>query len=125
VKGFRLRRALFVSLALAAGTASFAASACDNRVDYSTKIDGYMKEYQVAVDTANKNYAMQNNNAGVRFYDTSLYSRPRGRQFIWAQLAYDEMLRYNLLVWSNSVNKAVEDYNRNVQDAYDNACIWW
>ena len=123
-----MRLALFVPLALAAGVTSFAASACDNREDYNNKINGYLKEYQLAVDTANKNYAMQNSDANLRYFYAGRYYRyyhPRGQQYFWAALAYDEAARYNLLVWTNAVNKAVEDYNKNAQAAHENACVWW
>ena len=123
-----MRLALLVPLALAAGVTSFAASACDNRADYNSKINGYMKEYQISVDAANKNYALQNNEASVRWFASGRYYRyytPRGQQYLWAALAYDEAARYNLLIWTNAVNKAVEEYNKNAQAAHDNACFWW
>jgi hypothetical protein len=120
-----MRPALFVSLALAGSVASIAASACDNRIDYNNKINGYLSDYRAAIDTANKDYTKQNSDASVRLYNVSLYSHPHGRQYVWPVFAYNQMLQYNLLVWTNSVNKAVADYNKNAQEAYDNACVWW
>jgi hypothetical protein len=123
-----MRLALFVPLALAAGVTSFAASACDNRADYNNKINGYLKEYQISVDAANKNYALLNNDASVRWLAAGHYYRyyiPRGQRYFWASLAYDEARRYNMLVWTNAVNKALEDYNRNAEAAHENACLWW
>jgi hypothetical protein len=123
-----MRLALLVPLALAAGVTSFAASACDTRADYNNKINGYLKEYQISVDAANKNYALLNNEVSARWLAAGRYNRyylPRGQQYFWSAFAYDEAARYNLLVWTNAVNKAVEDYNKNAQAAHENACFWW
>jgi hypothetical protein len=77
-----MRLAIFVSLALASGVASFAASACDTRVDYSNKINESQAEYQLSVDQANRTYI-----------EKTMYSvRSHGA---------------NLLDWSNSVNTAL------------------
>ena len=97
-----MRLAIFVSLALAAGLASFSASACDTRFDYSNKINRLQAEYQLAVDQANKAYV-----------EKAMYSvRSHGA---------------NLLDWSNSVNAAVDRYTRQTQETYDyfmtNACL--
>jgi hypothetical protein len=84
--------------------ASFAASACDTRVDYSNKISKFQTEYQAAVDQANRAYV-----------EKAMYS-VRSRDA-------------NLLDWSNSVNAAVDRYTRQTQETYDNfmtsPCIWW
>lgn len=99
-----MRLAIFVSLALASGVASFAASACDTRFDYSNKINRFQSEYQLAVDAANNAYL-----------EKTLYS-VRSRQA-------------NLMDWSNSVNAALNSYTRNTLETYDNyvtnACLWW
>ena len=99
-----MRLAIFVSLALASGIASFAASACDTRVDYSNKISRSQAEYQLAVDQANKAYV---------------------EKTIYSVRAHDA----NLLDWSNSVNAALDLYTRQTQETYDNfvtnACVWW
>jgi hypothetical protein len=99
-----MRLAIFVSLALASGISSFAASACDTRVDYSNNINRSQAEYQAAVDQANRSYL-----------EKAMYSvRPH---------------RANLLDWSNSVNAALDRYTRQTQETYDNfmtnACLWW
>jgi hypothetical protein len=47
---------IFVSLTFAAGVASFGASACNTRADYSNKINKSQTEYQAAVDQANNAY---------------------------------------------------------------------
>jgi hypothetical protein len=99
-----MRPAIFVSLALASGLASFAASACDTRADYNNKISNLQSEYQAAVNQANNAYL-----------EKTVYSvRSRGA---------------NLQDWNNSVNIAMVSYTRNVQEAYDNymnnACLWW
>ena len=44
-----MRLPIFVSHALASGVVSFAASACDTRVDYGNKINQLQTEYQAAV----------------------------------------------------------------------------
>ena len=99
-----MRLPLFVSLALASGVASFAASACDTRVDYGNKINRSQTEYQLAVDQATKAY-VEKMTYSVRSHDA------------------------NLLEWSNSVNAAVDRYTRQTQETYDNfmtnACFWW
>jgi hypothetical protein len=99
-----MRPAIFVSLALATGVASFAASACDTRFDYSNKINQSQAEYQLAVEQANKAYV-----------EKTIYS-----------VRSDSA---NLLDWSNSVNAALDRYTRQTQDTYDtlmtNACLWW
>ena len=99
-----MRLAVFVSLALASSVPSFAASACDTRVDYSNKISKFQTEYQAAVDRANRAYV-----------EKAMYS-VRSRDA-------------NLLDWSNSVNAAVDRYTRQTQETYDNfmtsPCIWW
>jgi hypothetical protein len=99
-----MRPAIFVSLALASGVASFAASACDTRFDYINKIDESQAEYQLSVDQANKAYV-----------EKTMYSvRPHDA---------------NLLDWGNTVNAALERYTRQSREAYDNlmtnACLWW
>ena len=99
-----MRLAIFASLALASGIASFSASACDTRVDYSNKINRAQAEYQLAVDAANSAYV-----------EKTMYSvRPHGA---------------NLVDWKNAVNAVLNGYTRNTQETYDNymgnACIWW
>ena len=99
-----MRQAIFVSLALAAGIASFDASACDTRVDYGNKINQFQNEYQTAVDQANNAYV-----------EKMMYSvRPR---------------HADLVDWRNSVNAALDSYTRNTQATYNtymtNACLWW
>lgn len=99
-----MRPAIFVSLALASGVASFTASACDTRVDYSNKINTIQTEYQAAVNQANNAYV-----------EKTMYSvRSRGA---------------NLIDWTNSVNAALNSYTKDTQDTYDsymhNACVWW
>jgi len=51
-----MRLPIFVSLALASGVVSFAASACDTRVDYGNKINQLQTEYQAAVGQATNAY---------------------------------------------------------------------
>ena len=99
-----MRLAIFVSLALAAGIASFDASACDTRVDYSNKISQLQNEYQTAVYQANNGYV-----------EKMMYSvRPR---------------HADLVDWRISVNAALDSYTRNTQETYNtymtNACLWW
>ena len=99
-----MRLVIFASLAIACGLTSFSASACDTRADYSNKIDKVQTEYQVAVDTANKAYV-----------EKTMYSvRPA---------------RTNLVDWQNAVGVALDSYNRQAQETYDNyvnnACLWW
>ena len=99
-----MRPAIFVSLAFASGFAAYSASACDTRADYSNKIDKVQTEYQVAVDTVNKAYV-----------EKAAYSvRPAGA---------------NLVDWQNAVGAALNSYNRQAQQTYDNyinnACSWW
>ena len=99
-----MQRAIFVSLTLALGVASFAASACDTRADYSNKISDLQVEYQAAVNQANNAYV-----------EKMMYSvRSRAA---------------NLLDWNNSVNTALISYTKNAQETYDNyvnnACLWW
>ncbi len=99
-----MRLAIFVSLALASSVASFAASACDTRADYSNKITQLQSEYQTAVNQANNAY-VEKTTYSVRSRDA------------------------NLLEWNISVNAAMSGYTRNAQDAYNsylnNACLWW
>jgi len=95
---------IFVSLTFAAGIASFGASACDTRADYSNKINKFQTEYQAAVDQANNAYV-----------EKMVYSvRPRNA---------------DLVDWRNSVNAALDSYTRNTQQTYNtwvtNACVWW
>ena len=99
-----MRLPILVSLALALGVVSFAASACDTRVDYSNKINQLQTEYQEAVGQAANAYV-----------EKTMYSvRPR----------YS-----NLVDWRNSVNVALNSYTQGTQQTYDNymvnACVWW
>src|SRR5215475_13833822 len=99
-----MRLAIFASLAFAAGIASFDASACDTRADYSNKITQFQTEYQAAVDQANNAYV-----------EKMMYSvRPRNA---------------DLVDWRNTVNAALGSYTRNTQETYNtymtNACLWW
>ena len=93
-----MRLAIFVSLALASSVASFAASACDTRADYSNKITQLQSEYQVAVNQANNAY-VEKTTYSVRSRDA------------------------NLLEWNISVNAAMSSYTRNTQEAYNNYLI--
>jgi len=99
-----MRLAIFVSLALASGVASFTASACDTRADYSNKISSLQAEYQAAVNQANNAYV-----------EKTIYT-VRSRDA-------------NLIEWNNSVNSALISYNSNIRETYDNymnnACLWW
>jgi hypothetical protein len=45
-----MRLPIFVSLALASSVVSFAASACDTRADYSSKITQLQSEYRDAIN---------------------------------------------------------------------------
>jgi hypothetical protein len=103
-KDLVMRPAIFASLAFASGIASFSASACDTRVDYSNKINRVQAEYQLAVDAANSAYV-----------EKTMYS-VRSRDA-------------NLLDWRNAVNAALDGYTRNAQETYvtymGNACVWW
>lgn len=99
-----MRLPIFISLALASGVVSFAASACDTRADYSNKINQLQTEYQAAVGQAANAYV-----------EKTMYSvRPR----------YS-----NLVDWRNSVNLALNSYTLGTQQTYDNymvnACVWW
>jgi len=95
-----MRPTIFVSLALASGLVSFAASACDTRSDYTNKITQSQVEYQLAVDQANRAYV-----------EKTMYSiRPHSA---------------NLLDWNNSVSAALDRYTRQTQETYANACLWW
>ena len=99
-----MRLAILVSLALASGMVSFAASACDTRVDYSNKINQLQTDYQAAVDQATNAYLEK-----TVFSVRSRYA--------------------NLVDWRNSVNAALTSYTRGTQQTYDNymfnACVWW
>ena len=99
-----MRLAVFVSLALTSGAASFAASACDTRVDYNNKINALQAEYRTSVEQANRAYV-----------EKVMYS-VRSRDA-------------NLLDWNNSVTAALDSYTRQSQEAYENlmtnACLWW
>ena len=99
-----MRLPIFVSLALASGVVSFAASACDTRVDYGNKINQLQTEYQAAVGQATNAYV--------------------------EKTMYSVRSRYsNLVDWRNSVNVALNSYTRGTQQTYDNymvnACVWW
>ena len=99
-----MRLPIFVSLALASGVVSFAASACDTRVDYSNKINQLQTEYQAAVGQASNAYV-----------EKTMYSvRPRSS---------------NLVDWRDFVNLALNSYTRGTQQTYDNymvnACVLW
>jgi hypothetical protein len=100
-KDLVMRRAIFVSLALATGVVSFAASACDTRIDYNNKIKQFQMEYQAAVDQAN--------NAYVEKMMYSVRSRSAG-----------------LMDWRNTVNAALQ-LHQNTQETYNNymtnACL--
>jgi hypothetical protein len=55
-KDLVMRLAIFVSLALATGFASFGASACEPWAQYNDKIAKAQGDYQEAVNTAYKSY---------------------------------------------------------------------
>ena len=95
-----MRLPIFVSLALASSVASFAASACDTRADYSNKITQLQSEYQTAVNQANNAYVEK-----TTFEKTTYSVRSRDA---------------NLLEWNISVNAAMSSYTRNTQEAYNN-----
>jgi hypothetical protein len=55
-KDLAMRLAIFVSLALATGFASYGASACEPWAQYNDKIAKAQGDYQEAVNTAYKSY---------------------------------------------------------------------
>ena len=117
-----MRLGIFMSLTLAAGVASFDASACSRLDDYNHNITGVQQKYQLAVDAANKMYGSRNFSTVVfvdRYVPAHRYNQP--------VLGYN-IERDNWQNWQKAVNAAMTDYMTGAQGAYNDyittAC-WW
>jgi hypothetical protein len=114
-----MRPAIFVSLALAAGVASFEASACSNTNDYNNRMTAVQKKYEMQIDAANKAY-VDGRKSTVELVYASVKRAPGPRYYYVVRDDWS-----NWQNWQNAVNAAVVEYSRDAQAAYNNyICNW-
>jgi hypothetical protein len=115
-----MRSAIFASIVLASGIASFGASACDPQREYNQKISGLLAKYQNEIVQANDAFARES-------LPLVTVVHTHGRYFSREYFAYPYSYGYNTAVdhWSKAVNSAVTNYSNDAKIAYDNACLWW
>jgi hypothetical protein len=118
-----MRSAIFASLVLAAGVASFGASACDTRDVYNQKISGLLDKYNNEIVKANDAFAHENMSV-VRVVYTD--GRHFPREYFPGYFYTDAGVRYqNWEAWRAAVNTAVSNYSNEAKAAYNNACLLW
>jgi len=116
-----MRSAIFASIVLASGLASFGASACDPQREYNQKISDLLAKYQSEIVQANDTFARESSPLVKVVYTN-------GRHFSHEYLvSYPYSYGYNTAVdrWNKAVNTAVTNYSNDAKTAYDNACLWW
>ena len=116
-----MRSAIFASIVLASGLASFGASACDPQREYNQKISNLLAKYQIEIVQANDTFARESLPVMKVVY-------PRGRYAPHEYfVTYPYSYGYNTAVdhWNKAVNTAVTNYSNDAKTAYDNACFWW
>ena len=120
-KDIVMRSAIFASIVLASGIASFGASACDPQREYNQKISLLLAKYQNEIVQANDTFARESVPL-VTVVHTNTRHFPR--EYV---LSYPYSYGYNTAVdhWNKSVNTAVTNYSNDAKIAYDNACLWW
>ena len=120
-KDIVMRSAIFASIVLASGIASFSASACDPQREYNQKISILLAKYQNEIVQANDTFARESLPL-VTVVHTNTRHFPR--EYV---VSYPYSYGYNTAVdrWNKSVNTAVTNYSNDAKIAYDNACLWW
>jgi len=116
-----MRSAIFASIVLASGFASFGASACDPQREYNQKISNLLAKYQIEIVQANDAFARESY-PFVKVVYTGGRHVPH-EYFVTYPYSYG----YNTAVdhWNKAVNTAVTNYSNDAKTAYDNACFWW
>ena len=112
-----MRSAIFVSIVLASGLASFGASACE----YNSKISVLLAKYQNEIVQANDAFARES-------FPVVQVVYTNGRRFPHGYFVnYPYSYGYPIAVdhWNKAVNTAVTNYSSDAKAAYDNACLWW
>ena len=114
-----MRSTIFVSLVLASGVTSFAASACDTREVYNQKISSLLEKYQSEIVRANDAFAHENMPLVKVVYTKG--RRFPNEYFVSYPYTYNEAV----IRWNTAVNTAVTNYSSEAKTAYNNACLWW
>jgi hypothetical protein len=120
-KDLVMRSAIFASLVLVSGVASFGASACDTKDVYEHKISSLLEKYQSEIVKANDAFAHENTPIVNVVYTN-------GRHFPNEYfVSYPYHYSYNEAVvrWNTAVNTAVTSYSNEAKAAYNNACLLW
>src|SRR5215472_10144403 len=102
-----MRSAIFVSIVLASGLASFGASACDPQREYNSKISVLLAKYQNEIVQANDTFARES-------FPVVQVVYTNGRHFPHEYLMnYPYSYGYNMAVehWNKAVNTAVTNYS--------------
>ena len=117
-----MRLAICVSLALAAGLASFGASACSDLNEYNNKMTQVQQKYKVDINAANKAYA-DGRRSGVELVYAS---NRRVTVPHYYYIVRDDWPNWqNWQNWQNAVDAALAEYTTNAQAAYNNyVCNW-
>ena len=121
-KGFDMRLALCLALALGAGVTSFDASACSNSNEYNDKMTMIQQKYKADIAAANKAYV-----DGRRSTVDLVYvgNRRVAVPSYYYLVRDDGQTWQNWQNWQNAVNTAMTEYTTNSQVAYhDYICNW-
>src|SRR5215831_963986 len=116
-----MRSAIFGSIVLALGLASYGASACDPQREYNEKISNLLAKYQTEIVQANDTFARESYPLVKVVYTNGKYV---SHEYL---VTYPYSYGYNVAVdrWNKAVNVAVTNYSNEAKTAYDNACLWW
>ena len=119
-----MRSAIFASIVLASGLASFSASACDPQREYNQKISDLLAKYQTEIVQANDTFARESFPVVKVVYTNG---RHFPHEYFVGYPYYPYSYSYNMAVdrWNKLVNTAVTNYSNDARTAYDNACMWW
>ena len=119
-----MRSAIFASIVLASGLASFSASACDPQREYNQKISDLLAKYQTEIVQANDTFARESFPVVKVVYTNG---RHFPHEYFVGYPYYPYSYSYNMAVdrWNKAVNTAVTNYSNDARTAYDNACLWW
>ena len=116
-----MRSAIFASIVLASGLASFGASACDPQREYNQKISNLLAKYQIEIVQANDTFARESLPVVKVVYTRGRYVPHEYFVTYPYSYSYDTAVGH----WNKAVNTAVTNYSNDAKTAYDNACLWW
>jgi hypothetical protein len=114
-KGFIMRLAIFVSIALAAVLTSFGASACSNSNEYNNRMTEVQQRYKLDVEAANKAYVDGRRPTVELVYANTRRATVPQYYFMVQDNWQNSQNWQNWQNWQNTVNAAVAEYMTNAQ----------